>query len=54
MTRNEKKLVIEDIAEQFMVIQNIEAKSMLIMIMSAYMEGKAAGKEEERLKWQQK
>ena len=54
MTRNEKKLVIEDMAEQFMGIQNLEAKSMIIMVMSAYMEGKAAGKAEERLKWEEK
>jgi hypothetical protein len=54
MTRNEKKTVIENMAERFMKIGDIEGKSMTIMVMSAYAEGKAAGKEEERRKWEQK
>ena len=44
MTRNEKKAVIEDMAEQFMSIDSLEGKSMIIMVMSAYTEGKAAGR----------
>ena len=54
MTRNEKKAVIENMAEQFMSIDDLEGKSMTIMCMSAYAEGKAAGKAEERRKWEQK
>ena len=54
MTRNEKKAVIENMAEQFMSIDDLEGKSMTIMCMSAYAEGKAAGKAEERQKWEQK
>lgn len=52
MTRSEKKEVIESMAEQFMSIGDNEGKSMIIMVMSAYMEGKAAGKQEERAKWE--
>lgn len=54
MTRNEKKAVIEDMAERFMTIKDIEGKSMTIMVMSAYAEGKAAGKEEERQEREQR
>lgn len=54
MTKNEKKAVIESMAEKFMSIDDLEGKSMTIMVMSAYAEGKAAGKEEERRKWEQK
>lgn len=54
MTRNEKKAVIENMAEKFMSIDDLEGKSMTIMCMSAYAEGKAAGKAEERQKWEQK
>lgn len=54
MTRNEKKAVIENMAEQFMSIDDLEGKSMTIMCMSAYAEGKAAGKAEERQKWEKK
>lgn len=54
MTRNKKKEVIESMAERFMHIDNLEEKSMVIMIMSAYTEGKAAGKAEERRRWEQK
>lgn len=53
MTRNEKKTVIENMAQQFMSIDDLEGKSMTIMCMSAYAEGKAAGKAEERKKWEQ-
>ena len=52
MTRSEKKEVIESMAEQFMSVGDNESKSMIIMVMSAYMEGKAAGKQEERAKWE--
>lgn len=52
MTRSEKKEVIESMAEQFMSVGDNEGKSMIIMVMSAYMEGKAAGKQEERAKWE--
>jgi hypothetical protein len=51
MTRSEKKEVIEGMAEQFMSVGDNEGKSMIIMVMSAYMEGKAAGRQEERAKW---
>lgn len=53
MTKNEKKAVIESMAERFMGIDDLEGKSMTIMMMSAYAEGKAAGKAEERARWQQ-
>lgn len=48
MTRNEKKTAIENMAERFMSISDLEGKSMAIMVMSAYAEGKAAGKVEEQ------
>jgi len=35
-----------------MSIDNLEGKSMIIMVMSAYTEGKAAGREEERKMWE--
>lgn len=54
MTRNEKKTAIENMAERFMSISDPEGKSMAIMVMSAYAEGKAAGKVEERRRWEQK
>lgn len=54
MTRNEKKVMIENMAKNFMSIDNLEGKSMTIMVMSAYAEGKAAGKAEERQKREQK
>lgn len=53
MTKSEKKAVIESMAERFMGIDDLEGKSMTIMIMSAYTEGKAAGKAEERRRWEQ-
>ena len=34
MTRNEKKAVIESMAEKFMNIDDLEGKSMTIMVMS--------------------
>ena len=54
MTRNEKKTAIENMAERFMNISDLEGKSMAIMVMSAYAEGKAAGKVEERRRWSRK
>ena len=54
MTRNEKKDVVENMASRFMSIEDIEGKSMAMMCMSAYAEGKAAGKQEERQRWKQK
>ena len=54
MTRDEKKQAINEAAKIFMGINNIEGKSMVIMVMSAYAEGKAAGKEEERKRWEEK
>lgn len=54
MTRNERKAAIENTAEMCMNIENLEAKSTAFMIISAYIEGKAAGKAEERKKWEQK
>lgn len=54
MTRNERKAAIENTAEMCMSVENLEAKSMVFMIVSAYIEGKAAGKAEERKKWEQK
>lgn len=53
MMKNEKKAAIESMAEQFMGIKNTNDKSMAIMLMSVYAEGKAAGKEEERRRWEQ-
>ena len=54
MTRNEKKAVIENMAERFMSIDDLEGKSMTIMVMSGYAEGKAARKAEQRRRWEQK
>lgn len=54
MTRKEKKAVIESMAERFMSIEDLEGKTMTIMCMSAYAEGKAAGKAEERQRWEQR
>lgn len=50
MTRNEKKEKIERMATDFVNFDNPEGKSFAIMLMSAYAEGIAAGKEEERRK----
>ena len=50
MTRNEKKEKIERMATDFVNFDNPEGKSFAIMLMSAYSEGIAAGKEEERRK----
>lgn len=50
MSRDEKKTAIENMAKRFMTIDELEGKSIAVMVMSAYTEGKAAGKEEERQK----
>ena len=42
MTRNEKKTAIENMAERFMSISDLEGKSMAIMVMSAYAEGNSS------------
>ena len=36
MTRNEKKAVIESMAEKFMNIDDLEGKSMTIMVMTQW------------------
>lgn len=53
MTRNERKVAIENTAKMCMSVESLEAKSIVCMIVSAYIEGKAAGKAEERKKWEQ-
>ena len=50
MTTNEKKEKIARMATDFVNFDNPEGKSFAIMLMSAYAEGIAAGKEEERRK----
>jgi hypothetical protein len=54
MTRNEKKSAIESMAERFIGFDTVEEKTLAAMTMSAYTQGKAAGKEEERAKWEQR
>lgn len=54
MLKNERKELIEGMAEQFTGIEDVEKKSMAALCMSAYAEGKAAGKQEERRKWEQR
>ena len=44
MTRDEKKTNIENMAESVMSVKNPAEQSMMFMAMSAYAEGKAAGK----------
>lgn len=52
MTRSEKKAVIESMTEKFMNADE-SAKTMAVIAISAYIEGKAAGKAEERRRWEQ-
>lgn len=54
MSKDKRKEMIENMAERFMQIDNLEEKSMAMLCMSAYAEGKAAGKAEERRRWEQK
>jgi hypothetical protein len=54
MATNEGKKMAETMAERIMNIDSIGVKSWTILVMSAYEEGKAAGKEEERKRWEQK
>lgn len=53
MSKDERKQMVEAMAEKFMGIDDLEGKSMSVMMMSAYAEGKAAGKQEERQRWEQ-
>lgn len=53
MTRKEKKTAIENMAEDFMNLGN-KGKTMVMLMQTAYNEGKAAGKQEERAKWERK
>ena len=52
MTREKKKEVVAGMAEEFMNTESVEEKSFAFMLMTVYMEGKAAGKQEERQKWE--
>jgi hypothetical protein len=54
MTRDEKKIAIENMAERFIKFETVEEKTMAAMTMSAYTQGKAAGKEEERAEWERR
>lgn len=54
MTREEKRAEAESMAEHFMSMESLEGQSMAMIAMSAYAEGKAAGKAEERKRWEQK
>lgn len=50
MKKSEEKEKIENMAKDFVNFDIPEAKSFAIMLMSAYAEGIAAGKEKERRK----
>ena len=52
MTKKEKKFKIECLTERFMNADE-SAKTMAVIAISAYIEGKAAGKAEERRRWEQ-
>lgn len=52
MNKEEKKKKIEELAEKFMAIETPEEKAYAIMHMTAYLEGKEAGKLEERRRWE--
>lgn len=54
MTREEKRVAAESMAERFMGFDDLDDQSMAMIAMSAYAEGKAAGKAEERKRWEQK
>lgn len=54
MTRDEKKAAVERMAESFMEINDVEAQSFVALCITAYIEGKAAGRAEERQRWEQK
>lgn len=51
MTRKERKTAIENMAEDFMNLGN-KGKTMVVLMQTAYNEGKTAGKREERAKWE--
>ena len=50
MTRNEKKTAIENMAERFMSISDLEGKSMAIMVMKYLRRGGQLRKTTTRLK----
>lgn len=52
MNREQKKQKIEELAEKFMSIEEPDKKAYAIMHMTAYLEGKEAGKIEERKRWE--
>lgn len=52
MTRDEKKTNITNMAESVMKVEDQSRQSMMFMAMSAYAEGKAAGKAEERQRYE--
>lgn len=54
MAKEPKKTAIENMAKRFMATADLEEKSMAILLMSAYIEGKSAGKAEERKCQEQK
>lgn len=51
-TREDKKTRVEKMAEKFMAIGSQNTKSLAIICMTAYEEGKEAGRMEERKQWQ--
>lgn len=53
MTRKERKTAIENMAEDFMNLGN-KGKTMVVLMQTAYNEGKTAGKREECAKWERK
>lgn len=54
MSKEERKIKIEEMAEKFMKIESPVGKGYAIMCMTAYEEGKEAGKTEEREQWEKK
>ncbi|MDR0947893.1 MAG: hypothetical protein LBM69_00060 [Lachnospiraceae bacterium] len=54
MATKDGKKMAETMAEKIMSIDDLDGKSWSLMVLSAYAEGKAAGKQEERQKWEQK
>lgn len=47
-TKEEKKEKVESMAKEFTEIEEAECKSMMTMVMVAYMEGLRTGREKER------
>lgn len=54
MARESQKTAIENMAKRFMATNDMDEKSMAILLMSAYIEGKSAGKAEEKKRQEQK